>query len=360
MNEKHKRLRDAYADVFPSKQAVEAVLDAAGRQGRLDWELAPLMAERLRHVYPQIMETVYPELLAANGGVLPIDSSPSPADETYRYYLIDQQGKADWIDDDGTFAPSNSATLRQFDGRMAEFGHKWDVTIFDLERAAQHPSMNLQVMKGRMAKRAHDEWKNWVWLFGDKKKELEGLCNNPDVAHFLAPLNGGASSRLWANKTDAEMMADVEELIDSIPDRTKRAYFAATVFMPLSLVQEAKSRYISATASGNVTVWDRMLARYSGDETGQMRVEFKILNECAAAFRVDPKTGTDTSGLEGDFMMALPAADASMLAFVQARPFSQRPPQEEDLKIKTLTHEKIGGCRCQIPQAVSVMRFGTT
>jgi hypothetical protein len=360
LTKEQQQLLEQYGDVFPSQGAVEAVMDDMGRRGRCDWQNAVMMAEKLRYIYPKIMETEYPELLAANGGVLPIDSSPDPADETWRYYRIDQQGRAAWIDDDGTFAPSNSMTLRQVDGRLAEFGHKWDLTIFDLERAAKHPNIALPMLKGKMAKRAHDEWKNWVWLFGDADKGMPGLCNHPNITHLLAPLNAGTTSRLWANKSDDEIFADVAAVIDRVPVDTKRSHYVAQVFLPLALVQACMRRFIAATAQGSVTLWDRIKANYAGDETGQGKVEFKILNECAPAYRLDPKTGTDTSGISGDFIMACPPSDPDVGAFVSARPFSQRPPQEVDLKVSTLTHEKIGGCKLQAPLAFVVMRFGTT
>jgi hypothetical protein len=349
---------DSYK-LVPRPGVVEAVLDSEAKAGRLDWQLAPVMAERLRHVYPKIMEATYPEFAAANGKVLPIDSSPNPADESWRYFLIDGQASCAWIGDDGTLAPSSSMTMRQFDGKFAQFGHKWDVTVFDLERAAK-ANVPLQTFKGKLSKKAHEAWKNWFWLFGSKSHELEGLVNNPNVTHFLAAQNGGSTSRLWANKTDDEILADVAKMIDRIPTDTIREHYAAKVFLSLAMVQECMRRYLASTASGTVTLWDRIKHAYAGDETGQGKVSFQILNECSAALRKNPETRTDDSGISGDFMMALPSDDSDQLAFLSARPFSQEAPQQTDLKIETITHEKIGGCKCQIPKAVVVMRFGTT
>ena len=356
-----KAKRDAYR-CFPRRDAVEAVMDHLGAQGRVDWQLAPLMAERLRHVYPKIAETVYPEYLAAEGGVLPIDSSASPADETWRKYTMDQQGVCAWIDDDGDFAPSNSITLRQDDGRFANFGHMWDVTIFDLERAAK-AQLQLQTLKGKMSKRAHQVWKNWHWLFGDSPHEMEGLCTHPNIHVLLAAFDSatGNTSRLWANKTDADIFRDIKRVIDLVPTYTIRAHFIAKVFLPLNLVQECMGRFLAGTDSGVVTLWDRIVKAFSGDPvTGQGKVEFRILNECQGTLRRHPVSGTDTSGITGDFILACPPDDVEMNAFMSARPFSQEAPQQVKLKIQTLTHEKIGGARIQTPKAFVRMDFGLT
>lgn len=348
--------------LFPRKDAVDAFFLNRAQEGRLDWQLAPVMAEKLRHLYPKLVETKYPQYQAAMGQVFPIDTSASPADETWRQYQVDFHGKCQWIDDDMTFGPSNAITVRQNDGRFANFGQKYDVTIFDLERSAK-AGIPLVSMKGKMAKRAHEAWKNWTWLFGSIEHELPGLCNHPVVQHLLAAFDSatGNTSRLWANKTDDDIFTDVKRLIDSIPETTLEAYHAAKVFMPPGLVREAQGRFLAATAAGTVTLWDRIKTAYAGDDSGQGRVEFKMLNECQADRRLDPDSGTDTSGISGDFMMALPSDNAEEIgAFMSARPFSQEAPQQLDAKISTITHEKIGGVRLQQPKTIAIMRFGTT
>jgi hypothetical protein len=324
------------------------------------YELAMIAAEKVRHVYTKIAETIYPEYAAAEGKVLPVDSSPAPSDETWRYFMVDTVGTAAWIDQDGDVAPSNSMTMRQYDGPIAEFGHQWDVTIFDLEKASAG-NLNLRTMKGKSSKRAHQAFKNWMWLFGDPSKSGPGLCNHPNIQVLLSAQNAGLTSRLWANKTDDEIFADVKRLIDTVPQTTIRASYVAKVLISLELQQECLGRFVSATASGTVTLWDKILAAYRGDDTGQGQVTFMILNECGAGLRSDPTDpgGADTSGLDGDFLLAMPADDVEEHAFVSARPFSQMAPQEEKFKINTLTHERIGFVKLQRPTWFVRMDFGT-
>jgi hypothetical protein len=238
-------------------------------------------------------------------------------------------------------------------------GHEWDMTIFDLERAA-YAGMPLSNMKQNNAKRTHDAKTNYVWLFGESAKNLPGLCNHPNIPVTLAPLNVGATSRLWANKTVDEIAADLALLIDQVPTNTIRAHHVAKVFFPLGLVQELKNRRLGA-GDGFASVWDWMRVRYEGaDATGQPKVEFHVLNECTAANRLDPKTGTDTSGMVGDFLLAIPADDKDSLAFIRARPYTQRPPQELKLKMVHQTHSKIGGVKMQQPLALHRLDFGLT
>ena len=151
---------------------------------------------------------------------------------------------------------------------------------------------------------------------------------------------------------------------------TIRAEYVAKVYLPLGLVQECMGRFLASTATGTVTLWDRIKSAYAGDETGQGKVQFLILNECDADLRIDPSTissddgsgGSDTSGISGDFLLACPKDDVSMNAFVSAYPMKQEAPKEspDSFQIITKTHERIGGTRLQTPKAFVVMRFGTT
>jgi hypothetical protein len=341
--------------LFPRKDVIDAFFEDGARLGRFDWELAPILAEKLRHLYPQLVETKYPQYKAAMGQVFPIDSSPGPAAETWRQYQIDFHGKCQWIDDDMDFSPSNAVSVRQSDGRFANFGQQYDITLFDMERAAAG-NVPLASLKGKMAKRAHEAWKNWMWLFGDADHELSGLCNHPNIIHHLAAFDSttGNTSRLWANKSDDDIYADVKELIDSIPQTTLEAYECAKVFMPPDLMRLLTGRFVAATATGTVTLWDRIKASFPS-------VTFDTLNECQANRRLNPDTGTDTSGISGDFLLALPADSVDEIGgFMSARPFSQLAPQQVSAKIRTITHEKIGGVRLQQPKAIALMRFGTT
>lgn len=345
--------------LVPRLDALQAIAGEVARKGRCDAQLAPIWAEKLRFTYKKTLETKYPEYTAANGDVLPIDTSVDPADLEWEYFTIDQQGWADWIDDDGDFMPSGTLTATRKTGRMENMGHEWSVTIFDLEKAAK-ANLQLSTLKSKNAKRTHDAKTNWTWLFGDSGKGLPGLCNHPNISVSLAAQNAGATSRLWENKTNAEIVADINLLIDTVPQQTIEQHHVAKVLMPAKLIRLCRNRRLATTDGSMTSLWSYIKDLYSGDDSGQGKVTFKQLNECDGARRLHPKSNTDTSGLSGDFLLALPAENMDELAFIRARPFTQRPPEEHRLKMLHLTHSKIGGCKVQYPLSVHRLDFGTT
>ncbi len=355
-----KKYREILDSCIPRKDTLTEIVATGFRRAGLDASLAPIWAEQLRHTYTKVFEYKYPELAAANGDVLPIDSSVPPEALETEYFAVDSVGSADWIDDDGNLMPSSAITAQRFTAKMAEMGHEFSINFFDAERASavSKPSLNLLATYQAAAKKAHDRFANWIWLFGDSSKEIPGLFTHPNITVSLAPLNGGSTSREWSAKTVDEIAADVELLIATIANDTIGAYFAAKVFMSRAMYHRLRSLRLGS-GDGFASCLGLLEDRYKGDASGQGKVTFHILNECDADLRKDPRpgAGTDTSGLTGDFALALPAAPKDEMCFVRARNYTQKPPQEERFKMLHLTHSKIGGFKCQIPTAVHLMAF---
>lgn len=326
-----------------------------------DAQVAPIYAEKLRHVYAKLVEVWYPELEAANGEVLPIDSSMPPGAETWEYDMIDSGASMDWIDDEGQIAPNAFVkSAGKFVGRTAEFGGGYKTNLFDDERQSM-AGMNLSPIKGAAVKRAHDVFCEWRWLFGSPDKDgMLGLCTHPNMPMSMAANNAGDTSKLPENKTNAEILADFISLIDGVAEQSLERFHAVTVYMPHSLIRLMRTRFLDATAEGKQTLWDRLKGLYSGDDSGQGKVTFKGANFCSASRRKDPRTGTDTSGISGDFLLALPPQNADELCFIRARPFTMRPPEEKGFSVQHLAHGKIGGCKMVQPLSCAMLIYGTT
>jgi hypothetical protein len=331
--------------------AIKAFAQSLAGLGRCDASLAPIWAEKLRHVFPKIVETLYPDLPVAAGQVLPIDGSVDPADLVWEYYMVDSGAQMNWIDDDGSIMDSAYVKASRYTGVMAEFGGGYEYTIFELERAAK-AGMALNTIKAGAVKRAHDEFVQRKWLFGDMAKNMPGLLTHPNIPQSLAAL--GVGGRHWSVKTGDELITDVLALVDTIPVQSIEQHHAAIVYMPFGMIRRLRSLYIGSTADGAVSFWDRLLKLYSGDDTGQGKVSFRGLNECQASRRPTP----DPFPFGGDLMFALPAANSDELAFIRARGLTQRPPQEQDFKVKIVSHAKIGGVKVVRPLAAHIVVFG--
>ncbi len=342
--------------LVPRKDTLTGLVSSWYRDGKItrcDDSVAPIMVEKLRYTYAQVYEIKYRNLKAANGEVLGFDTSPDPADDSYRYEVLDYAGYADWIGDDGTVMGEGSMQLTPHLGFMHEIGHKFSFTVFDLERAAKD-GRQLPSVRQRVAKRAHDEKHNWTWLFGDPDKQLHGLFTHPNIQIVQAPVASSAvhsdnRDRLIENKTVDEILADVASMVDLVPETTNEELMVRKIMMPRVDVSVLKHRRVGA-GDGTLTIWQLIQSMYPD-------VEFMVLPECDATKRINPKTGVNDSSVAGRCWIAVPDAPVDECGFVLTRPFTQRAPQEQDLKISTITHSKIGGFKCVVPLGVVRLDF---
>ena len=341
--------------------------DAIYSQAVIDWNLqtkndaqgAPIWAEKLRSTFPKLLEVKYSELAFEQGKVLPIDTRVDPAALKWEYFQVEEAGCADWIDEDGHVMSTGTVVFKRFEGRMRSMGFKYDVNQFDVERfqAGGPEGFNLIRQKQKQAVKAHARLTNWTWGFGEKTKGLQGLCNNTNISKLAAPTADGSSSRLIADKSADEVMADFKALIFSAPENTNEEYQTATVILPHKFIRDLTAmRY---PGDRYASVWEWIKDTFSGDDSGAGKVTFVAVNECDPARRRNPKTGVDDSGITGYFMLALPANDIDERAFIRARPLTQLPPRIVGFSTEHWTHSKIGGCKMQTPLAVTRMDFGT-
>lgn len=344
--------------IVPRMESLAAECERVLLRNGKDAALAPILAKNLLHTYTKVLEVDFPELLAESGGVLPIDTSPGPAMQSWEQWQIEGVGIADWIDDDGQVAPSGTVKMSKSDGKFAEMGHFYDLNWFDLERAAAAGlSFSLPTVRQKIAREAHARWTNWVWLFGDAAKGLPGFANHPNIPRTLAPLNAGATSRLLADKSNDEVLADFATLIDSIPQNTLEKHHAVEVLIAPQIVRQLRARVYSTPNGGVVSLWDYIKGLYAGDDTGQGKVTFKMMNECDPDRRQNPQGGGDTSGINGFMMIAKPADNLDVGCFIRSRPFTQRAPEQRGFALHHQTHSRIGGAKIQEPLAFHVMVF---
>lgn len=377
-----KQMMDAAESLalFPRLDEVEEFVEQGARAHRLDWELAPIWARNLVSTFTKVFEHKYPDLQFVSGDVLPI-VSVDPADREWEYFEVDYGGAADFIDDDGHKMPAlPPMRAGRHAGKMRSLGASYEMNFFDEERWSKAssrgnlPGINLLASKQKQAKRAHDATTDWLWAFGNAEKGMPGLLNHPSISVSVAALNAGATSRLPENKTADENFADFVALVDQVASDTLELYHAAEVWLPHSHMRTLRSQFIASTDSGMVTVWDRIKTAFAGDDTGQGKVTFRPMMYADASRRLDPRTvkgnpslgplagsGSDTSGLSGNFMLALPPKDKEELCFIRARPYTTRPPREvDDFNTRFVTISKIGGCKMQVPRAVHRLDYGTT
>lgn len=155
---------------------------------------------------------------------------------------IEPGGKA-WIGKD-----VNAITGVALDiGKTAQPLHLWGMEIaFTLPElaTAQKLGRPIDQQKFNAMQLKHGMDTDEQVYIGDAKLNAYGLVNNPVVATTNAPV-GASGSSLWANKTPAEILADINGLINSTWLTTAYAIAPTHMLMP----PVAFSRLVSAVVS---------------------------------------------------------------------------------------------------------------
>ena len=175
-------------------------------------------------------------------GLIPVDYSANPWARTVDYYSMNSAGQAQWVADRakdlkfvGTEYGKSTTTVH-----MANIGY--DFGIEEVHQAAML-GQNLQGDKALAARMAYEHMVDRVAFEGDAEKGFQGLYNNTGVTAISATTGD------WATATEAQILADVNELLTGIFTATNEIAMADTLILP-----SAKRQYIGSTQLGDTQI----------------------------------------------------------------------------------------------------------
>src|SRR5690606_31617625 len=101
----------------------------------------------------------------------------------------------------------------EFSARVRSIGASYGYSVQEI-RAAQFAGRSLEQRKASAVRRAVDQKINKLAWLGDAAYGINGFLTHPNVTRAAVDLNGGATSTLWENKTSAEILKDMNELVN--------------------------------------------------------------------------------------------------------------------------------------------------
>lgn len=302
---------------------------------KTDAQLAPFFARELEFIFAQTFDIVHPELKMANGEVIPIDTSIDTGAESYTYYQFDSVGIAQLIN---TYAAKDlpRANIRgaKFTANIESLGASYGWNIQDL-RNARMVNRPLESSLAAGARRAHDQAWNSLGLFGNEDVALAGFLNHPNITISDAAVKatpGGTTA--WITATPDEIIADVNDAVNSPLDLTNGVESVDRVLMPLAQWTQIGTTPRSGTS--DTTILEFLRRVHPG-------VTFGWLNELAAA-----KSGGE---LTVDALIAY-KFDTNKANLVIPQPFEQFPVQQDGLEFVVATHSRIGGVKVPYPLSI--------
>lgn len=267
--------------------------------------------------------------------LFPVDSSDGAGCETISYKQFDQTGIAKIIANYADDLPRANVKGKEFFAKVKSVGNSYGYSLQEI-RAAQFANRPLDQMQANAAARAQREKWNKVAFFGDSDYDLQGFLTNTNIPDGSV-VDGASTDPEWSTKTPDEIIADVNEMINSVITLTNGAEQVNTVVMPI-----AQYTLINTTPRSSTS--DTTILQFL--KTSHPSVEFMWANELTAA----QLAANGVTRFTGDVMMAY-RRDPDVVQLKMPVLFEQLPVQEHGLEYIIPCHSRIAGVVVRYPLA---------
>lgn len=301
-------------------------------------------ARELESVKSKTYDTIRAPLKAFE--LIPVDNSAGSGAETIVYYQYDSTGIARIIANYADDLPRADVKGKEFIARIRSIGNSYGYSLQEI-RAAQFAGKSLDQRKSDAAVTAQRELWNKIAFYGDETHGLQGWLTNPNIPSNSVAADGaggGGSSTLWVNKTPAQILRDLNTLVNGIVGLTNGAEKPDTVVMPIAQYTLLATTQFSAGT--DTTILDYFLKNSPFVKTVEWANELKNANR-------DAIMGAGNDPFVGDIMIAYQKS-SDKLTFEMPQPFEQLPAQERGLEFVVPCHSRVGGTLVYYPLSMSI------
>lgn len=195
----------------------------------------------------QVVRIQYPEVQYPN--LIPVDTTTGNEwVKSITYFSADMVGQADWFHHTALDVPIAELTREKFERgiEMAAIGYRY--TLEEVASAMNIPGLNLTADKATACRRAYEEFVDNIALRGAPAKGMEGLINSTLVAATTVPADGATGGTEFADKTNEQVIRDINAALTGIATGTNWLYYADTVLMPPGVLVSLAGRIIQYTS----------------------------------------------------------------------------------------------------------------
>lgn len=202
------------------------------------------------HVERAVNEVIYPDIQYP--AIVPVDTSAPEWIKSVTYFSQNKFGKADWVNGNADDIPLAGTERTKFETEvhMAAIGYGYGLE--EINQAA-YLGINLANEDAMAARRAYEEMVDRVAIYGDTRKNFEGLINGAAVPA------ASAATGDWATATSDEIVDDVNGAIVGQFTGTLFTSMADTVLLPYTKFLQISTKRMG-TDGNSMTVLQWLLA----------------------------------------------------------------------------------------------------
>lgn len=194
----------------------------------LDADESAFLTRQLTYVRKQALQVKKAPLNAFT--VFPVMTDVPAGAETAVQRIYDSVGMAEVISNYGDDLKRVDLVAKENAVRVVTVGDAYGYNYKEL-RNAMFANMNLDAMRASAARRAIDAKLNRIAWHGDSAHNVIGFLNNDNITAFSLPADGTSNATELSKKTEENVIRDMNDFIESIPEQTKQVEQANTVLL---------------------------------------------------------------------------------------------------------------------------------
>lgn len=304
----------------------------------LDANESVMFARDLEVIKKKTYDTRFPELKATQ--LIPISTDAGPAAESITFRSYTEIGIAKVISAYADDLPRADIKGTEHTYPVRSIGSSYGFSIQEI-RGSQMMGKQLPQRKANAARMMIEQKINKIGWTGDTEAGLTGLINNTNVTRVAAPGDGSGSATTFISKTPAQILRDLNALVNGIVELTKGVEVPDTLLLPL-----AQYNYLSVTPYS--TYSDKTIMQYFKETNLYIKNVISVLELKDAGVGVSPLAA-------GEDIAIAYKRDADKLTFELPVPFEQFAPQERNLEQVVNCHARSGGVIIYYPLSVAIL-----
>lgn len=242
---------------------------------------------------------------------------------------VEELGVAEFVGDGTTTLPQVNAVGSEYTRTVKTLGAAWDLSVIDLARLSQNPSINLDASKKKACVNAIRRLHDRTCMVGSVALGWTGLVNDANVP-LVTAITGNWNSTATAD----QILADFNKLYSSVYVATKENFEPDTFVIPTSLLEK-----FNAPIGTNA---DRTLMTF-------IRENYPSIKNIETSFHLE----TASAGTSVRAMVYKKSKEVMVYGANEA--YAEEPPQRKGLVIETPAHGRSSGLQIFQPLAVAYM-----
>lgn len=296
-------------------------------------------ARELDYVKSQSYDVEYPELTALS--LFPMSSEVDPGAETVTYYSYDKVGLAKIISNYATDLPRADVKGKPTTAIIKSLGASYGYSIQEM-RASAMAGKSLDTRKAESARYQIDYLNNKIAWCGDEETGLRGVLSKDTDVPLYVLANGAKGSTKWSEKTEDEILADINGMLKQMARTTKKVEKPDTLGLPSEAYLELQGRRIEGTATTVLSY---------------IQENLKDIKEIVSCPELDPDsvdTNPYAKETDGQGVMLLFKNDPKKLTIENPLPFKQHPVQTKGLEMEVPCEARTAGAIIYYPMSLLI------